>query len=547
VAESLEETAKEEAVSASEDKLTQARGTLGTPQYMAPEQVAHPLDVDHRADIYSLGVVLYQMLTGELPTGAFDPPSKKVVIDVRLDQVVLRALEKQPERRYQEASEVKNDVETIAQTASVRQSPPAADQSSAPVRRRAIKYAAPVGLLALCLIAILGFLWWREHASSTLLHTSQNRTSGTWEQLAPATVLKGRAGNTAIWTGKEVVVFGGEGFQVTFGDGARYDLEKNIWSPLPLEGAAPSARTCSSAVWTDHEMIVWGGFSGSYSNNINRNDGACFNPTNNAWRPVSTDNAPSPRFAHSAVWTGREMLVWGGYTDSHSLYQGGHTDAQLNTGGRYDPTADSWRAITTNGAPSKRFYHVALWTGREMIIWGGANATDALNDGARYDPVADTWRPISTNGAPCPRLQPLAVFTGSEMIVWGGCSREEDSHATHFADGARYSPQTDTWTPLSTQGAPHERYCASVAWSGTEMLVWGGVDDALASSYNDPRRYLGTGARYNPATDTWTPIPTNGAPSPRLVTSVWAGTGLFLFGGYNGRHLNDAYCFWLKQ
>jgi N-acetylneuraminic acid mutarotase len=79
------------------------------------------------------------------------------------------------------------------------------------------------------------------------------------------------------------------------------------------------------------------------------------------------------------------------------------------------------------------------------------------------------------------------------------------------------------------------------------MLVWGGVDDALASSYNDPRRYLGTGARYNPATDTWTPIPTNGAPSPRLVTSVWAGTGLFLFGGYNGRHLNDAYCFWLKQ
>ena len=58
---------------------------------------------------------------------------------------------------------------------------------------------------------------------------------------------------------------------------------------------------------------------------------------------------------------------------------------------------------------------------------------------------------------------------------------------------------------------------------------------------------LGTGARYNPATDAWTPIPTSGAPSPRLVTSVWAGDGLFIFGGYNGEHLNDTYCFWVKQ
>ena len=83
---------------------------------MAPEQIEHPLEVDHRADIYSLGVVFYQMLTGELPIGRFAPPSKKVQIDVRLDEVVLRALEKEPELRYQQASEVKTEVETIAHT-----------------------------------------------------------------------------------------------------------------------------------------------------------------------------------------------------------------------------------------------------------------------------------------------------------------------------------------------------------------------------------------------------------------------------------------------
>ena len=98
-------------------RLTGEGQVMGTPHYMAPEQVEHPLAVDHRADIFSLGVVFYEMLTGELPLGKFQPPSRKVQVDVRLDEVVLHALEKEPERRYQHASEVKSDVETIASSA----------------------------------------------------------------------------------------------------------------------------------------------------------------------------------------------------------------------------------------------------------------------------------------------------------------------------------------------------------------------------------------------------------------------------------------------
>ncbi|QDT70062.1 Serine/threonine-protein kinase PknB [Planctomycetes bacterium MalM25] len=96
-----------------EGTLTATHQVMGTPRYMAPEQLEGSHGVDHRADIYSLGVVFYEMLTGELPIGRFAAPSKKAQIDVRLDEVVLRTLEKEPQRRYQRASHVKSDMQSI--------------------------------------------------------------------------------------------------------------------------------------------------------------------------------------------------------------------------------------------------------------------------------------------------------------------------------------------------------------------------------------------------------------------------------------------------
>jgi len=93
--------------------LTSAGNVLGTPAYMAPEQMTEPEKVDHRADIYAVGAVFYQMLTGETPKVAAAPPSRKVDIDVRLDEIVLRALEKDPERRYQQVSEVRTRLDTL--------------------------------------------------------------------------------------------------------------------------------------------------------------------------------------------------------------------------------------------------------------------------------------------------------------------------------------------------------------------------------------------------------------------------------------------------
>ncbi len=101
---------------ADQGRLTAEGQVMGTPHYMAPEQIERPLHVDHRADIYSLGVVFYEMLTGDLPIGKFPPPSRKISVDIRLDEVVLRSLENDPSRRYQHASEVKSELQAISTT-----------------------------------------------------------------------------------------------------------------------------------------------------------------------------------------------------------------------------------------------------------------------------------------------------------------------------------------------------------------------------------------------------------------------------------------------
>jgi len=135
---------------------TGAEKIVGTPAYMAPEQIHRPSEVDHRADIYSLGVVFYQMLTGELPRGRFEPPSHKVLIDVRLDEVVLRALEKEPARRYQQVSQVKTEVETIVSTPRDQGTPPpTAPQQGA---RPAAIGLMGAGVVNAITVAILGWV-----------------------------------------------------------------------------------------------------------------------------------------------------------------------------------------------------------------------------------------------------------------------------------------------------------------------------------------------------------------------------------------------------
>jgi hypothetical protein len=136
-------------------------------------------------------------------------------------------------------------------------------------------------------------------------------------------------------------------------------------------------------------------------------------PCNDAWGATSTNNAPTARYAHTAVWTGSEMIVWGGFNGQTTFF---------NTGGRYRPSTDSWTATSITNAPSARASHTAVWTGSEMIVWGGVTNGGYLNSGGRYNPGTDSWTATSTTNAPQAREIHTAVWTGTEMIVWGGFS-----------------------------------------------------------------------------------------------------------------------------
>jgi serine/threonine protein kinase len=144
------------------------KAVVGTPRYMAPEQMNCPLEVDHRADIYSLGVVLYELLTGELPKGKFEPPSKKVQIDVRLDEIVLRALENDPDRRYQTAEQFKTMVETVGE-------PPAGGKTgkkpaaSKPTR---VSWAALIAAMAAVTLILMAVFFFARHSRTPSSPTS---------------------------------------------------------------------------------------------------------------------------------------------------------------------------------------------------------------------------------------------------------------------------------------------------------------------------------------------------------------------------------------
>jgi hypothetical protein len=254
------------------------------------------------------------------------------------------------------------------------------------------------------------------------------------------------------------------------------------------------------------------------------NAGQCVDP----WEPVTTQGAPSPRGRHVAIWFGDDasgaMVVWGGSPDDST---------GLATGGVFRPPTKSapasWTPTSPVGAPFPRMQATAVWTGAYMIVWGGRTGSTYYGDGARYDPATNTWSPMATANAPSARVNHTAVWDGTRMLVFGG----SDSAGDELNTGGRYDPMTDTWQPMAA--APSYRQLHSAVWNDVNELLWiyGGYGDAGANG----NVYLPAGSEpggrsYNPVTDVWDQLNVAGEPSARAQhTAVWDGSRMIVFGG----------------
>jgi len=322
-----------------------------------------------------------------------------------------------------------------------------------------------------------------------------NPSTDSWTATSTVNAPDVRIGHTAVWTGSEMIVWGGVHCcpLVHYNTGGRYNPSTDSWVATTTTGA-PDGRDSHTAVWTGTEMIVWGGLSGEPFGQP-RGDGSRYNPNTDSWTKTRPTNVHPARYGHTAVWTGSEMIVWGGTDGSGITY--------FNTGGRYNPISDAWRATTTTGAPAARSGHTTIWSGADMIVWGGGNTDGLFKTGGRYDPGTDAWTGTSTVNAPSARASHEAVWTGSEMIVWGGAFGIHNLNT-----GGRYNPAADSWVPTTTTDAPAGRVGFTAVWSGNEMIVWGGF---IANVSGIP--FFNTGGRYcaeSGPTPTATPTPTPG-------------------------------------
>ena len=320
---------------------------------------------------------------------------------------------------------------------------------------------------------------------------------------------------SVVWTGSEMIIWGGtEIGSSKFATGSRYNPATDTWKTTATVGA-PMGRRQHTAVWTGTEMIVWGGCGQLDEHFCDINTGGRYNPVTESWAVTSLVNAPNSRLLHTAVWTGTEMIVWGGCSFINDACRASHVGTG---GGRYNPSTDTWILTNTSGAPTARTNHTAVWTGSKMIVWGGYNDSAAVSTGGVYNPTTDTWSPTAFFPANLARYSHSAVWAGSVMIVWGGTNG-----TTTFANGGRYNPATNKWQQIAPTGAPSARYLHAAVWTGNEMVVWGGINGA-----GSPK----TGGRYNPTTNTWRATNTVNAPTGRAQPGyVWTGSLMVVWGG----------------
>jgi hypothetical protein len=331
--------------------------------------------------------------------------------------------------------------------------------------------------------------------------------SAGWTRV-PGAPIAPRSEYAAVWTGKEMIVWGGYGKTTQSGAGAAYDPATRTWTKLapgPLAG-----RDLPVTVWTGKDMLIFGGSgtSGAYS------DGAAYDPATSTWRKL----APIPASLGGnltgsgsyAVWTGKAMVAWGFFGHGDGAHGGGSLAAAT-----YNPAANSWTAGTVAPAQAPLFGD-AFWTGKEMIVWGSSPVPPGQLEGLAYDPATRKWSTLPA--APLGRAgreSMLAVWTGKYLVVGGG-----DSPTGLQKDAAAYDPATNSWTRLPHAPVGFEgNGTAPDIWTGASLIT---IEDAVPG---------GRPLSLDLTTKRWSLGPKAPVPGRQEAHELWTGSAVLVWGG----------------
>lgn len=382
-------------------------------------------------------------------------------------------------------------------------------------------------------------IWAGQSSSSNPAYAGRyNPTTDTWQSMStiPGDPILPNRGYTLVWSGTEAIFWGGGDGASLSSAGYRYNPTTDSWTTMTTTGT-PTARQYHVAAWVGTEFVIWGGKGPSGPGATFFNDGGRYNPTTDTWTSIASTGSPASRQYASANAVSGQLIVWGGV-----LMGDMNTNLKFHkNGGKLNPTTGAWTTIM-NGSPAPRAGHSMIWTGTEVIIWGGTTSTmtnlgfdPTFADGARFNPATGVWTPLSNTNAPSGRYGHSTVWTGTEMIVWGGQRLNASNMNEMLNTGARYNPSTDTWTATDNATAPTARSQHTAMWTGSKMIIWGG-GDGMAMSTN-------TGSLYDAAANTWTATSTIGGPMQGSSQhyAFWSGTDMIVIGEFGPGGSNFRY------
>ncbi|MCU1401603.1 MAG: hypothetical protein JWN62_4712 [Acidimicrobiales bacterium] len=327
----------------------------------------------------------------------------------------------------------------------------------------------------------------------------------------PAAPISGRSSPESVWTGSEFIVWGGDLPADGVADdpqGAAYDPNTHTWRVLPP--APIVSRADAATVWTGTEMIIWGGETTSSA----FADGAAYNPVTNAWRVLAAGPLAARAFS-GVVWTGDRMIIVSGHPSEVSLSPGQPNPALQ--GASYDPAADRWTRIADAPGEIHGPDPQMVWTGTDVLaVLGpdmllGPSSPGALPSMlATYSPSTNTWTTAHSPTQPAPSELTLISPPGPDALV--AAIDPVPGVPSYILDAHGNVQRTLAPRPLD----PFYQAFSDPVWDGTELISWLGNPHGLA---------------LNPATDTWR-IYNAGSLPPQIGSAMaWTGTELLTWGG----------------